>query len=766
VDIDDRVLVRLIEAPGLSEEPEPDLQNLSGTLEILFASRTLSCVLACVPWDAQNDDDYKTIKYYSQLLEPVFSAGNAFAILTNFTKEVFEPLLESNTLAAAKAEKHQAISKYLDTDILECVESQLSKNKFSRTIASCRNGVYKSDVASMSYQVKQRLIKLIETSKPIAILPSYTFNLPQSISALTQKKISDLNVSLNLIEEEHESNFEQIRAHQDAKNTLTLQLHEQEQILHKNSDIQSLPRTLLSSDLLGHLSKADLTCHLFQTFLIPSTQYEFQQLNCWNCTVIHSGQVTGPDMYLVKVIVQPNTLNQTQKTGLDSLKHDQMEDSWVVRFRITWKGKKVNQQKIDETQKKINEIQNEIEKVSSLIEELKLVNIKKSETLLNQQKKQDDLVEFKNFLSKPNFRCNELARLKEVVEGLISRESSWKKASTILSLSGTQVQNPFFRIRVLHEGQLVVNKGIRFKPSLVFEEEFEKIAGNANKIADYIATSENKLITIRPGMSFAEISNIYATYSVTLIKKPTHFHITIVGLEGKKTFDWDETLLIDSLVAKIAKEGGVYEHEYWPTDQHGASVPPGMTLGAFFAATAGSNEMVLHNAGSSSYMDSSDTISSDNVDLLLENFDTQFSQQINLIYQMMHELDGVLDDVEESMIEETVVTAEGGLETARRTVPKITEKLEPPDFDEPQTEKNILLNEQGELRGASFTVLIARLTATKAELQLDIEDFLLTYRSFSKPILLLQALMYRYELTTNKDPEFQKLVHLRYQCPG
>lgn len=96
------------------------------------------------------------------------------------------------------------------------------------------------------------------------------------------------------------------------------------------------------------------------------------------------------------------------------------------------------------------------------------------------------------------------------------------------------------------------------------------------------------------------------------------------------------------------------------------------------------------------------------------------------------------------------------------------------DFYIPEDSSNILYSEtDGDLKAATFTMLIAKLTQMPsivgiasitrgmivAHSGVDIDDFLLTYRSFTTPAQLVDALMIRFDQVRADDA---RIVHLRY----
>jgi len=107
-------------------------------------------------------------------------------------------------------------------------------------------------------------------------------------------------------------------------------------------------------------------------------------------------------------------------------------------------------------------------------------------------------------------------------------------------------------------------------------------------------------------------------------------------------------------------------------------------------------------------------------------------------------------------------------ETESITIPDITGTLgdddegEPTgqkqdDYNEPEDHTNCTYNaETGELKAATYPQLIAKLCSNTNSI--DIEDFLLTYRSFCKPEQLLQSLFQRYHTA---PPESVRNIHLR-----
>eukprot|EP01127_Copromyxa_protea_P024306 TRINITY_DN947_c0_g2_i1.p1 TRINITY_DN947_c0_g2~~TRINITY_DN947_c0_g2_i1.p1 ORF type:complete len:1349 (+),score=267.90 TRINITY_DN947_c0_g2_i1:516-4049(+) len=81
-------------------------------------------------------------------------------------------------------------------------------------------------------------------------------------------------------------------------------------------------------------------------------------------------------------------------------------------------------------------------------------------------------------------------------------------------------------------------------------------------------------------------------------------------------------------------------------------------------------------------------------------------------------------------------------------------------FDEPESEMNVLYSENdNQLKAATFAKLVYKLTSSTTEI--DITDFLLTYRSFSTPLLLLDALIQRYNTSDSFSEDIRKLIWLR-----
>jgi len=95
-------------------------------------------------------------------------------------------------------------------------------------------------------------------------------------------------------------------------------------------------------------------------------------------------------------------------------------------------------------------------------------------------------------------------------------------------------------------------------------------------------------------------------------------------------------------------------------------------------------------------------------------------------------------------------------ETEAETSPSVPEEKEVlNDFYEAETEANIQYDGDS-LKGGSFTQLIAKLTTMPSPI--DMDDFLLTYRSYSNPAQLLDCLIQRFNTAHVSD---KKVVHLR-----
>lgn len=205
-----KLVVNIIDTPGLMEGKEADTQNML-ELHKFLRGMPIHAVFYCASWSERlGEEQIKALIYYQKLFAPVFASNNAVLIGTKLDNENYEAIQETVGLLERTVETRlREVNAHLDATLglftlchfVQSFRAQKALKKFLNNILLLkRHGAESDNVAYHSYLVRELLFAWLAQSQP-ASMGDHLFPLPPILNDEKQNHIKRLDARVEQLRE-------------------------------------------------------------------------------------------------------------------------------------------------------------------------------------------------------------------------------------------------------------------------------------------------------------------------------------------------------------------------------------------------------------------------------------------------------------------------------------------------------------------------------------------------------------------------------------